>query len=122
MKFLLRLMPFLFFAGLALVTLLALIPGPSVPSPLQFWDKAQHSIAFAVLAVTGCLAFPTRLKQVCLGLLTHGALIELMQSTLTASRVGDAGDWLADGIGVVLGASLYLAVSPVVAAWWRRGA
>lgn len=122
MRLLLRLMPFFFFAGLAVVTLLALMPGTSVPSVLQFWDKAQHSIAFSGLSVTGCLAFPTRVKRVGLGLLVHGALIEVMQSALTAARVGDVSDWLADGVGVVVGVCLYLAVLSSVAARWRRGA
>jgi VanZ family protein len=122
MRLLLRLMPFFFFTGLAVVTLLALMPGTSVPSALQFWDKAQHSIAFAVLSITGCMAYPLRVRLIFVGLLSHGALIEVMQGTLTTARVGDLSDWLADGIGVVLGVSLYLAALSVVAARLRRGA
>lgn len=115
MRLLLRYMPQLFFFGLALVTLLALIPGTAVPTAVQFWDKAQHSIAFAALTISGCLAFPHQVRTVCIGLLAHGAVIEIVQATLTATRFGDVEDWLADGIGVLVGVSLYLYVSPKLA-------
>ena len=107
MRPLLRYMPHVFFIGVALMTILSLIPSTSVPQALQFWDKAQHSLAFAALSITGSMAFPRRLKLVCMGLLTHGAVIEVMQSTLTATRFGDVFDWLADGIGVLVGVGLY---------------
>lgn len=112
MRRLLRYMPQVFFIGLALVTVLSLIPSTAVPQALQFWDKAQHSLAFAALSITGSLAFPRRVMRVFMGLLAHGAVIEIMQSTLTAARVGDVFDWLADGTGVLLGIGLYLYVIP----------
>ena len=112
MKQFLRYLPQLFFFGLVLVTILALIPAPSVPQAIQFWDKSQHALAFAALAITGCGAFPQRVKLVCIGLLTHGALIEVLQSTLTTTRFGDVFDWLADGVGVLVGVSIYLYVLP----------
>ncbi len=115
MRLLLRYMPQLFFTGVALVTLFALIPGTAVPAAVQFWDKAQHSIAFAALAITGSLAFPHKVRTVCIGLLTHGAVIEIVQAALTATRFGDVEDWLADGIGVLVGVSVYLFVSPKLA-------
>lgn len=104
---LLRCMPYLFFIGVALVTLLSLIPPTAVPKAVQFWDKAQHSLAFAALAITGMLAFPQRAGLVFVGLLTHGALIEIMQDTLTTTRMGDVFDWLADGAGVLAGAAFH---------------
>ena len=110
MKRFLRYMPQLFFIGVAIVTILALIPGTSVPRAFQFWDKAQHTLAFAVLSITGCCAFPQRLKQISIGLLIHGAAIEIMQGTLTKTRFGDVFDWFADGIGVLIGVSMYLFV------------
>lgn len=96
-------MPQAFFLGLALVTILSLIPSASVPQALQFWDKAQHSLAYVALSITGSLAFPQRIKLVLAGLLAHGAAIEIMQSTLTATRFGDVFDWLADSIGILAG-------------------
>ena len=99
----LRLMPWFFGIGLVLTTTLALVPSTSIPHELIFWDKAQHALAFTALAVTGCLAFPKKMKLVCLGLVIHGGLIEIMQSTLTTTRFGDALDWLADGVGILIG-------------------
>ncbi len=104
---LLRAMPVFFWLSLALVTVLALMPGPAVPHALLFWDKAQHSLAFAVLAISGCLAFPNNLRCLCLGLITHGAVIEILQSALCRTRYGEVSDWLADGLGVLIGLWLY---------------
>ncbi|NJD36040.1 MAG: VanZ family protein [Betaproteobacteria bacterium] len=106
MKLLLRYMPQVFFLGLALVTILSLMPNTSIPQAFQFWDKAQHSLAYVALSITGCLAFPQWVTRVLLGLLTHGAAIEIMQSTMTATRYGDVQDWLADGIGILVGLGL----------------
>jgi VanZ family protein len=108
MKPLLRYLPQFFFACLALVTVLALIPAPSVPQAVQFWDKAQHALAFAALAIIGCCAFPQRVRLVFIGLLLHGALIEVLQGTLTTTRFADVFDWFADGVGVLIGVSLFL--------------
>ena len=97
----------MFFTGLALFTILSLIPSTSVPQAIQFWDKAQHALGYVALSVTGCLAFPQRLMPVFIGLLAHGATIEIMQGTLTTTRFGDVFDWLADGIGILAGIGLY---------------
>jgi len=108
MKPLLRYLPQVFFASLALVTILALIPAPSVPQVVQFWDKAQHALAFAGLASIGCCAFPHRVRLVFIGLLLHGALIEVLQGTLTTTRFADVFDWFADGVGVLIGVGFFL--------------
>ncbi len=107
MRQLLRYTPQLFFIAVALVTILSLIPATAVPQAVQFWDKAQHSLAYSVLAITGSLGFPRQLKLVLVGLLAHGAVIEVMQSTLTTTRLGDVLDWLADGTGVLAGIGIY---------------
>ena len=105
-----RYLPHLFFLTLVLVTILALIPAPSVPQAVQFWDKAQHALAFAVLAVTGCCAFPSRARLVTAGLLVHGALIEVLQSTLTTTRFGDIYDWYSDALGILVGFGFFVLV------------
>ena len=107
MKRFLRYMPQVFFAGLALVTILSLIPSTAVPQAFQFWDKAQHALGYVTLSITGCLAFPRHVMLVSTGLLAHGAAIEIMQTTLTTTRYGDAFDWLADGIGILAGFVIY---------------
>lgn len=104
-------MPLVFFSGLVLVTVLSLGPSTSIPEGFRFWDKAQHALAYLALALTGCLAFPRHLMPVLLGLLAHGAAIEVLQATLTTTRFGDALDWVADATGIVAGTLAYLAVA-----------
>ncbi|WP_153062378.1 VanZ family protein [Candidatus Methylomirabilis limnetica] len=108
----LRYMPLLFCICLALVSLLALIPSTSIPKAFQFWDKAQHALAYSILSIMGCFAFPQRLRPVFFGLITHGVIIEVMQGALTSTRFGDPLDLLADGIGVLIGVIVYAFLSP----------
>ena len=110
-----RYMPQVFFVGLALVTILSLIPGTSMPQAFQFWDKAQHSLAYVTLSIAGGLAFPQRMKLVFMGLLAHGAVVEIMQSALTTTRFGDVFDWFADAIGIVVGLAFCRYVLPRLA-------
>jgi VanZ family protein len=116
MKQLLRWMPQVFIAGLALVTIMSLIPSTSVPQAIQFWDKAQHALGYVALSVSGCLAFPQRVMPVVIGLLAHGAAIEIMKATLTTTRFGDVFDWLADGIGILAGFVIHRYALPKPAA------
>jgi VanZ family protein len=83
-----------------LVLVLALIP--TVPhAPSLGWDKANHTLAFLVLAWLGCKASPQRTITVLLGLLVYGVLIEILQ-TYTLYRTGDWHDLLADALGLLL--------------------
>ena len=76
---------------------------PTVPHmPSTGWDKANHLLAFAVLAWLGSQAYPLRTSSVLLGLLAYGALIEVFQS-FTTYRFADWHDFLADGLGLLLG-------------------
>ena len=83
------------------------MPGPSLPQALLFWDKAQHGLAFALLAFIGCFAFPRSLAAVSMGLILHGAIIEVLQSLLQLGRYGDVYDSLADTLGVLIGYGVY---------------
>jgi VanZ family protein len=103
----LRCMPLAFYAGLVVTTLVCLMPSTSVPTAFQFWDKAQHAFGFAMLGVTGAFTFPNRLQGLCVGLIVYGVAIEVMQSTLTTTRTGDAMDCLADTLGVFIGLAVY---------------
>lgn len=100
-------LPATFWLGLALTTLVGLLPGSSLPQALLFWDKAQHGIAYSLLALCGGLAFPRALAKLCLALVLHGALLELLQSLFCRGRYGDAYDILADSLGVFIGLLLY---------------
>lgn len=86
---------------LAVVLALALMP-PQTLVPPTGWDKANHAMAFAVLAMLGCLSYPGRHALILLGLLAYGAVIELLQG-LTGYRSAETLDVLADGVGLLVG-------------------
>jgi VanZ family protein len=94
------------------VNTLALSPAPYLP-PLEvfdWWDKAQHAIAFGTLAVLAVLAYPGASKvRIGLLLIAHGVLIEVLQY-FTGYRFGDWQDALADGVGVLVGLALMAAL------------
>ena len=102
-----RAMPYVFSMALVVTTVLLLIPSYAVPKAFDFYDKAQHALVFMSLTVVGLMAFPTRLKAVCIGLFVYGGLMEVLQSLITTTRHGDIVDWVADVIGIVLGFSVY---------------
>ena len=90
-----------FSACLVVVLVAALVPPQALVSPVM-WDKANHVLAFAVLGMLACLAYPERKVPVLLGLVAYGVLIELLQS-LTGYRNGDALDVVADAVGLLFG-------------------
>lgn len=84
---------------------LTLMPASQLPSlgPFNFWDKAQHALAFAVLTVLGLLGWPEpalRWKLI-LSLVALGGAIEVAQ-LLTGWRHGECADWAADASGVAV--------------------
>lgn len=90
-----------------LVTLwLSLIPVDQVPKAFSFWDKAQHALGFAALAFLGLLAYPGQILSMMFGLVLFGAGIECAQ-WLTGWRFGDWQDWVADCVGLVMGAVVW---------------
>lgn len=118
-----RLLRLAFLGAVLAILVLALWPA-SEPLPIQTgWDKADHALAFATLAVLGVLAWPRIWKQVLVALLSYGGLIELMQG-LTSYRQADWRDLLADAIGVLLGLVLVTIwrklVRPVIGRTRRR--
>lgn len=94
-------------AGAMLVVgALSLLPLGSQP-PSTGWDKTDHLLAYAWLALLACQAWPGRIGMALLGLMAYGGLIEVLQS-LTGYRFAEWVDWLADGLGLLLGSSLWL--------------
>jgi VanZ family protein len=102
-----RLKIFIFASCVVGFAVLAIIPQSSLPSALDFWDKAQHILAFSVLAFTGCLVFPNQLKLVYGGLFLYGVAIEVAQKYFTSTHSAHASDLLADGLGLALGVCIY---------------
>jgi len=84
---------------------LSLVPVEHIPAAFSFWDKAQHALGFAGLALLGLMAYPGRSVLLVCGLMLFGVGIEIAQ-WLTGWRQGDWQDWLADCAGLVLGAAL----------------
>ena len=107
MLFLLRLPPLLlrsaFVVAVVVIFVLAMIPLTGMPVVFSFQDKVEHCVAFLVLMIMGWAAWPGRTVRIAGGLVAYGLLIEVAQSTLTATRVGDPWDWLADSVGVGIG-------------------
>ena len=104
--------------GLALMAVawLAFDPAPP-PAADTGWDKANHVLAFAVLAWLGSLAagpYPRHRLVVAAGLLGFGLLIEAVQSQLPA-RSAEWADLVADAVGIACG---LLAAAP----WLRAPA
>ena len=83
------------------VLVLALMP-PVPHMPTTGWDKSNHVLAFAVLFILTNRAYPRHLVIVLIGLLAFGGLIEILQS-FTPDHVADWQDFLADGIGLLVG-------------------
>ena len=94
-----------FWLATASVLVLTLMPASQLPplGPFNFWDKAQHALAFAVLTVLGLLAWPQASLRwrLLLSLVALGGAIEVAQH-LTGWRHGEWADWAADALGVAL--------------------
>ena len=93
------------------VSVLSLMPLAYLP-PVAFdwWDKAQHALAFMLLGTLGLLAYPQAVLRLLIGLLVFGAVIELAQAT-TGWRYGDWQDLLANALGLAIATLGY---------WWLR--
>lgn len=96
------------------IIVLALLPAPPRQASLG-WDKLNHVMAFASLAV--CAVFGWRdsragRRAVLLALLAFGGAIELLQLQVP-NRSGEWTDLAADAVGLGLGATLALL-------WLRR--
>ena len=101
------------------LNVLALMPGPYLP-PLEvfnWWDKAQHAIAFGTLAVLAVLAYPGVSKlRIGVWLMVLGVLIEVLQY-LGGYRFGDWQDAVADGVGVLVGLGFAQVLAQLMVFW-----
>lgn len=93
------------------VTVLALMPVQALPLVFDWWDKAQHALAFMVLTGWALLLWPLHAVRVVLGMLAYGAGIELAQWAV-GWRFDEWADLAADAVGVL--------VAWMLVSGWRR--
>lgn len=92
----------IFWSVITSITLLFLIPQDMITERIfDWWDKAQHMLAFSILMLLGFLAYPKAFWKLAIGLILYGVTIEIIQSQ-TGWRSGEVMDALADVVGVVL--------------------
>jgi len=88
------------------VGVLALVPA-TMPLPSTGWDKANHALAFAVLALLGTACWPRSAIRVLVALALYGGAIEIAQ-TFTETRMGEWLDWCADLAGLAVAVAMRL--------------
>jgi len=91
-------------AAIIAVIVVCLIPQPQLGLP-QNSDKVEHFLAYFLLAGSAVQLFATRraLMLAGVGLVLLGVGIEFAQGALTADRMADPMDALANTTGVVVG-------------------
>ncbi len=94
----------LWWAGIVLVITVCLIPPPPLDLPPNS-DKIEHFLAYFLLAAAAVQIYRSRaaLLWAGVGLVGLGVGIEFAQGALTAHRMADPADALANSIGVVAG-------------------
>jgi VanZ family protein len=100
--------------ALCMVTVLSLMPIERLPQGLDWWDKAQHALAYFILGFLAISAGTSRRYGIFLLLLlfVHGCVIELLQA-VSGWRFGEWQDVMANGaglLGIALMHSVYLSV------------
>lgn len=87
--------------GFAVAVLLYLTLAPSRALPKEhLWDKAEHAVAWFVLAAVGLAFWPARPARIAGFAFCLGALVELLQWAMPFGRDGDVRDLLADSVGI----------------------
>ncbi|MFN7121814.1 MAG: VanZ family protein [Hydrogenophaga sp.] len=103
-----RLLRIAFWCSAIVLAIASLVPVDLLPQQATtIWDKGQHAFGFGWLALVGLLAYSNRLWTMLIALLVYGGVIELLQAA-TGWRYGEWLDFLADCIGVLIGAALWL--------------
>lgn len=115
-----------------LIFVLCLIPVPYVPVTHEtFFDKWVHMAMYLSLGIVywteyyrcrSTLSGVPLLFAAVVGPVAMGGIIEVMQATLTTSRSGELLDFVADAVGVGLGAIVGRLVISRLFSWARRRA
>lgn len=114
-----RLIDWLAFAWILVVTWLSLAPLPELPE-VEADDKLGHLAAYAVLAALATQ--PRRSYGAILAtvaaIVAYGGLVEVIQPLV--NRHGELGDFLANCAGVIAGTGIVLSLSWLGARWKAR--
>jgi hypothetical protein len=104
-----------FWVIILVMTILFLVPQQFLSSGIfDWWDKAQHALAFGVLMLLGFLAYPRDFWKLAISLILYGVAIEVIQSC-TGWRSGELLDAVADAVGILLSGLLIRGHQ-----FWRR--
>lgn len=87
------------------VIVLSLVNLSGLPPVPEGGDKVEHFIAYALLSTSAMQLFATRRGCVvaAMMLVALGIVVEFAQGSLTATRMADAQDALANALGVLAG-------------------
>jgi VanZ family protein len=86
----------------------ALVPQDALTTTFALSDKIVHTGAFLVLSALGLCGYPSRMTVI-LSLIALGGAIEIAQS-FTTTRSHEWLDFLANGLGVLLGCTTVFAI------------
>jgi VanZ family protein len=92
----------LYSVAVGILGYMTLAPTKDVPGAELVWDKAEHSLAWAVLTGSGLLLSTRRRWAIGVFAVGFGASVELLQTVLPLGRDGEWQDLFADSVGVVL--------------------
>jgi VanZ family protein len=97
--------------AITLVVLFSLAPAFLLPQVPVGGDKAEHFLAYFVLAAMAVQLFATRgaLLRSGVGLVALGIALEIAQALLTSTRQMDVHDALANTLGVLAGLATAMA-------------
>lgn len=105
-------------AGTLVGLYLALRPSGQGPGWYPYSDKVQHSVSYVAMALWFGALYELRLQwRVAVVLFLFGVLVEVLQWAMPYGRTADAGDLLANSIGIGLG---LLATRALGASWMAR--
>jgi hypothetical protein len=95
--------------AVAVLLYMCLAPSKDLPS-VNVWDKAEHAIAWAVLAGSGLVLFPRHPGRIAVFALAVGILVEVLQGSLPFGRDMDWRDFVADAVGVAASLAVYAVI------------
>src|SRR5471030_2190218 len=80
---------------------MTMAPTRDVPGAELIWDKAEHSIAWAVLTGSGLLLSTKRRWAIGVFAFLFGAAVEVAQAIMPLGRDGEWQDLAGDSVGIV---------------------